>query len=120
MAGKITPAKIKRITTEAAVENPYSTLDAAGNRMWERSYNRNLAAGEDPKGAAIHAWMHVRKFYRKDPRTGMWVKRGAKKRAAARKKPRTTPRPTKRKAKRTPRRKKNPVSLKSVMSRALS
>ncbi len=82
--------------------NPYSTLDAAGNRMWERSYNKNLVAGESEKGAAIHAWMHVRKFYRKSA-SGKWVRKaGSKKRA-----------------KKKPRRTRNPVTLRSVMSQAL-
>lgn len=92
---RISAAQLEELAVEAAIENPYSTLPPAGNRMWERSYNRNLAAGEDKRGAAIHAWMHVRKFYRKTP-GGKWV-------------------PRKKKAKRT----KNPVTLRSVMSKAL-
>lgn len=55
--------------------NPFSTLPAAGNRMWERSYLQNIADGESEKSAAIHAWMHVKKFYRQDPSTKKWMKR---------------------------------------------
>lgn len=102
---KITPARIEEVAVEA-VMNPFSTLSTAGNQMWERSYNKNLVAGEEPKGAAIHAWMHVRKFYRKEPITGKWVRKKSTKK-------RSTKRPSKKP------RVKNPVTLRSVMSRAL-
>ena len=107
MASPITPLDVERVAVAAAM-NPYSTLDAAGNRMWERSYNKNLVAGEGKKGAAIHAWMHVRKYYRKDPRTGKWVRKAGAKRATK-----------KRSKKRASKRMKNPVTLRSVMSQAL-
>jgi hypothetical protein len=108
MASPITPLDVERVAVAAAM-NPYSTLDAAGNRMWERSYNKNLAAGEGKQGAAIHAWMHVRKYYRKDPRTGMWVSKGKTKRGKKRASKKRT----------SKKRARNPVTLRSVMSKAL-
>lgn len=59
----------------AAEANPYSTLPAAGNRMFESAYNRHIAEGESKKAAAIHAWMHVKHYYVQDPVTKKWKKR---------------------------------------------
>ncbi len=99
MSSPITPSGMEQFAIEAAM-NPYSTLDAAGNRMWEQSYNNNLADGEEPKGAAIHAWMHIKKFYRKSA-SGKWVRKPGKRDTMKRVK------------------NKNKVTLRSVMSRAL-
>lgn len=74
MASKISPLEIEELAI-AAVMNPYSTLPTAGNRMWEERYERNLALGESKKGAAIHAWMHVKHYYVQDPVTKKWRKR---------------------------------------------
>ena len=116
MASPITPLDVERVAVAAAM-NPYSTLDAAGNRMWEHSYNKNLVAGEDKQGAAIHAWMHVRKYYRKDPRTGMWVSKGKTKRGKKTTKKRASKIAAKKRA--SKKRTRNLVTLRSVMSQAL-
>lgn len=90
-----------------AEPNPYSTLPAAGNRMWERSYLVNIANGESEKSAAIHAWMHIKKFYRQDPVTKKWTKRKKAERKKAERK------------KALPSKTKNP-SMQSLVRRALS